>query len=37
MVTLQVRLLEVLHPPQERKMLPPAVAGAVRVTALPVL
>jgi hypothetical protein len=34
-VTLHVKLLVVVHPVQEEKLLPPAVAGAVSVTAAP--
>jgi hypothetical protein len=35
MVTLQVTVLDVVHPVHEEKLLPPAVAGAVRTAVHP--
>jgi hypothetical protein len=35
MVTLQLTVLDVVHPLHEEKLLPPAVLGAVRVTVVP--
>ena len=37
MVTLQVTVLAVVQPDHEAKLLPPAVAGAVKTTAAPEL